>query len=140
MLSHFSDGGESSQQDTPTRAPTVFLVDDDPHTVALVSHILEREGYKVDSATDGKSALAKIKSDPSKYDVVISDYSMSEITGKELIATLKRTGFHGKTVIYSGHVAKDNEAWRKSLGADAVIPKLGTSALLASLGKLTKWN
>jgi phosphate regulon transcriptional regulator PhoB len=65
--------------DTPKH---ILVIDDEPDLVELVSYNLRKEGFIVESASDGESALKKIKKD--KYDLLILDLMLPSIQGIEL--------------------------------------------------------
>lgn len=65
----------------------VFVVDDEPDLVELVSYNLKKEGFTVDSAPDGESALTKIRK--GKYDLIILDLMLPGIQGMELCRILR---------------------------------------------------
>ena len=46
--------------------------------------ILAELGYEVTSRMNGREALALLKADPSRFDLVITDQTMPEMTGIEL--------------------------------------------------------
>jgi phosphate regulon transcriptional regulator PhoB len=60
----------------------ILVVDDEADLVELVSYNLKKEGFRIDSASDGESALAKIRKD--KYDLLILDLLLPGIQGMEL--------------------------------------------------------
>lgn len=60
----------------------ILVVDDEADLVELVSYNLKKEGFIVESASDGESALKKIKK--SKYDLLILDLMLPGIQGIEL--------------------------------------------------------
>ena len=60
----------------------ILVVDDEVDLVELVSYNLKKEDFIVDSASDGKSALAKIKK--GKFDLVVLDLMLPGIQGMEL--------------------------------------------------------
>lgn len=69
-------------------APThILVVDDEADLVELVSYNLKKEGFIVDSATDGETALKKIKK--AKYSLIILDLMLPGIQGMELCKILK---------------------------------------------------
>ena len=55
----------------------VLVVDDDPDFVEITSMILKREGYEVDSASNGDEALSKMRA--SCPDVLLLDEMMSTV-------------------------------------------------------------
>ncbi|MEQ8172439.1 MAG: response regulator [Candidatus Eremiobacterota bacterium] len=59
----------------------ILFVDDEEGIVNLWNTVLERAGYHVSSFTDSKKALETFKRDPSKFDIVITDHTMPELTG-----------------------------------------------------------
>jgi phosphate regulon transcriptional regulator PhoB len=65
----------------------VLVVDDEADLVELVSYNLKKEGFIVDSASDGESALKKVKKD--KYDLLILDLMLPGIQGIELCRILR---------------------------------------------------
>lgn len=65
----------------------IFIVDDEADLVELVSYNLKKEGFIVDSAPDGETALKKIRKE--KYDLLILDLMLPGIQGIELCRILK---------------------------------------------------
>ena len=53
----------------------IIIIDDDPDIVESMSIVLEKEGFIVDSAPNGKDGLEKIKAD--KPDLILLDVMMS---------------------------------------------------------------
>lgn len=65
----------------------ILIVDDEADLVELVSYNLKKEGFRIDSASNGESALAKIRKD--KYDLLILDLLLPGIQGIELCHILR---------------------------------------------------
>ncbi|UCH34422.1 MAG: response regulator [Armatimonadota bacterium] len=65
----------------------ILAVDDERHIVRLVQVNLERAGYQVVSAFDGKEALKKVASD--KPDLIVLDVMMPHMDGFEVLKRLK---------------------------------------------------
>jgi two-component system alkaline phosphatase synthesis response regulator PhoP len=66
----------------------ILAVDDERHIVRLVQVNLEREGYKVVTAFDGKEALEKVDSE--NPDLVVLDVMMPYMDGFEVLQTLRK--------------------------------------------------
>lgn len=62
------------------------MVEDDPAIRRLVKMVLEREGYRVEAASDGIEAVLKIG--VSDYDVIILDLMMPNLDGFSFMTTL----------------------------------------------------
>lgn len=67
---------------------TVLLVDDDPNILRPLQFLVEREGYRVITALDGKRALviAALESPG----LIVTDWMMPNVDGVELCRRLKR--------------------------------------------------
>lgn len=66
----------------------VLVVDDDENIVKLVSMYLEKDGYRVDSAFDGREALVQFRR--SKPDIVVLDLMLPELDGLEVCRTIRQ--------------------------------------------------
>jgi two-component system response regulator ChvI len=107
--------------------PTIALVDDDRNILASVSIALESEGYRVQTYTDGASALDGFQAAPP--DLAILDIKMPRMDGMELLRRLRQ-----KTdlpVIFL--TSKDDEIdelFGLKMGADDFIKKPFSQRLL----------
>ena len=66
---------------------TILLAEDDPFIMDIYSSQLRREGFKVDIAKDGESALEKIKN--SYPDLLVLDINLPKMNGCEILKILK---------------------------------------------------
>jgi CheY-like chemotaxis protein len=60
---------------------TVLVVDDEPSLRQVIRRTLETEGFHVEEASDGESALRLIQARPEPFDLVLTDLSMPHIDG-----------------------------------------------------------
>lgn len=65
----------------------ILVVDDEKDLVELVLYNLKKEGYSVESVSDGESALTKIRK--GKYDLVILDLMLPGIQGIDLCRVIR---------------------------------------------------
>jgi DNA-binding NtrC family response regulator len=65
----------------------VLLVDDDPALITLLTEVLEAAGYFVESAGNGRKGLERQQA--RRWDVVISDRAMPEMSGEEMARRIK---------------------------------------------------
>lgn len=68
-------------------AKKILAVDDERHIVRLVQINLEKEGYEVVTASNGREALEKVSSE--KPDLIVMDVMMPEMDGFEALKRLK---------------------------------------------------
>jgi CheY-like chemotaxis protein len=97
----------------------VLLVDDNPYDRELIAIMLERAGYEIRQARDGREAVAILDIGPVP-DIVITDLTMPLMDGPALIRRLRS---HPPTadlpiLVVSGDA--DSHA------ADAIAPLVGT--------------
>ena len=74
---------ESSEPTTKDKE-LILLVDDEEMIVNSTSQILERLGFDVIAKTSSTDALEEFQEEPEKFDLVITDQVMPNITGTQL--------------------------------------------------------
>jgi signal transduction histidine kinase len=62
----------------------ILIVDDEPDLAEINRLALERLGYEVTATTDSREALDLFREEPARYDLVITDQAMPQITGIHL--------------------------------------------------------
>ena len=106
---------------------TIALVDDDRNILTSVSIALESEGYKVETYTDGASALDGLSA--RRPDLAIFDIKMPRMDGMELLRRLRQKS--DLPVIFL--TSKDDEIdelFGLKMGADDFIKKPFSQRLL----------
>jgi len=68
---------------------SILLVDDEPMTLRVMRQALEKDGFQITTAFDGKDAFEKIMA--SQPDVLITDIQMPRMDGKELCLLIQDT-------------------------------------------------
>lgn len=99
--------------------PTILLIDDENSVRMLLRIALEGEGYQVVEAPDGRQGLAMYRE--RLPDLVITDITMPEMNGLEMILELMRHYSNVKVIAISGE--PDNLAFAKQLGACGTLQK-----------------
>jgi len=69
--------------------PLVYIVDDEPAIVRIISINLKIKGYEVKSASDGREALAALQAETEPIALILCDVMMPYLDGFELLARLK---------------------------------------------------
>jgi signal transduction histidine kinase len=85
-----------------TRACSILLVDDDPMVAETTVSMLEVLGHRVKVASSGGRALEMLVAD-TNVDLVITDYAMPGMTGKELARRIRETRPNLPVVLASGY-------------------------------------
>lgn len=73
----------------PTGHERIFLVDDEAEVLGTFRRLLLRLGYRVEAFTSPVIALDRFRADPDRFDFVISDMVMPDMSGEELVAQLR---------------------------------------------------
>ncbi len=82
-------GSESEFHFVPTGDERILFVDDEQPLADLGKEMLERLGYTVTATTSSLDALNILRLQPHKFDLVITDLTMPDMTGLELASALR---------------------------------------------------
>jgi len=88
---------------------SLLIVDDDVQILNILRQMLEREGYDVVKASNGKQGLRLYRENPA--DLIITDIIMPEKDGIEIIIELKRDYPDVKIIAISGGGRIDSELY-----------------------------
>lgn len=103
----------------------ILAVDDNPDILKLVQMTVESLGHSFESASGGVSGLNLLRDN--KYDMVLLDLAMPDITGLEVIDALIKEGIMDKqhvvlfTASYLG--MEDLQTKIKEKGVHTILPK-----------------
>jgi CheY-like chemotaxis protein len=103
----------------------ILLVDDCRDGLLVRRALLEEVGYTVEVAINAEEGLKLFLA--SKFDVVVTDYRMPRMNGKELIERIRRSDPLARIVLLSGFVEPFGLT-AENTGADAVIAKSASEA------------
>lgn len=82
----------------------IVYIDDDGQYALLLKSALERLGHSVTTHWDPKAALQDILRQPEAWDLVISDYSMSGVTGFDVARAIRKRQRQLPCAVISSHV------------------------------------
>jgi len=110
----------------------VLLAEDEDAIRALARRILEREGYTVLEARDGRDALRVAAGYPSPIDLLVSDMVMPNLGGSALYAQLCNARPALRALFISGYTDDDIARRGLSEGGSAFLQKPFTAQALAA--------
>ncbi len=99
---------------------TILVVDDEPKIVKLVRDYLERAGFGVRVAADGKSALAMARSE--KPDLVVLDLGLPQMDGLDVTRELRKLS-NVPIIMLTARSDESDKLIGLELGADDYITK-----------------
>ena len=111
--------------DHPANHETVLVVDDEDMILQLTRRMLERDGYRVLTASSGSSALSLLGETSENIDLVLLDMTMPGMTGDQVLWELRRLGCTVPVLISSGYSLGGSiqELLGAPGGADGFLPK-----------------
>ncbi len=109
--------------------PTIALVDDDRNILTSVSIALENEGYRVETYTDGASALEGLSARPPH--LAIFDIKMPRMDGMELLRRLRQKS-DLPVIFLTSKDEEIDELFGLKMGADDYIRKPFSQRLWSS--------
>jgi len=118
----------------------ILLAEDDLVNQQVSSKVLERRGYSVAVAANGREALEML--DTQKFDLVVMDVSMPEVDGFEAVAAIrareKSTGAHIPILAMTAHAMKGDREKCLAAGMDGYVAKpVQAAQLFAAIEDLT---
>lgn len=116
--------------------PTILVVDDDPKILSVVSRGLRFEGYEVQAATDGASALQQAREMPP--DLVVLDVMLPEMDGLEVCRRLRRGLVAPILMLTARDAVPDRIAGLDSGADDYLVKPFDFDELLARIRALLR--
>ncbi|MCJ8501012.1 sigma-54-dependent transcriptional regulator [Desulfatitalea alkaliphila] len=99
----------------------ILFVDDDQQILDVVATYLDRNGYRVDAAGNGKAALEKIKQ--RDYAAVFTDLIMPDISGLDLLKSIKSISPATEVIIVTGYGTIESAIEALKLGSYDYLQK-----------------
>jgi CheY-like chemotaxis protein len=124
-------GEVQEEEPLPCRQERLLFIDDEPALVHLGHAVLTQLGYDVTSCTSGVEALAAFQAAPHHYDLVITDYTMPQMTGDVLTRALRRLRPDIPIILETGFSHTIDAEQAATLGIDAFLLKPWTVRELA---------
>ena len=118
----------------------VFLIEDLSRTVGLMKDLFETlGGFRVaGSVATEAEAYQWLDEHPKEWDLAVVDLVLEQGTGMGVIRRCRESYPHGKVVAFSSFVSPAVRGHLIELGADAVIDKSDSTALVAYCAALTE--
>ena len=115
--------GTGEQDSIPLGKETILFVDDEETIVRLGKELLSPLGYTVEVHTSSQEALNAFRQNPQRFDLVITDQTMPELTGEALSRELLRIRPELPIILCTGfsHIMTAEKA--KALGIQAYLMK-----------------
>jgi two-component system, OmpR family, alkaline phosphatase synthesis response regulator PhoP len=113
----------TEQSPTPSVPGPILVIDDEPYILRSLSYLLQREGYTVETATNGEEGLRRVRS--LRPPLMFLDIMMPHMNGYEVCEQVKQDpGLEGTYVIMLSAKGQQIDRERGLLGgADEYMTK-----------------
>ena len=99
----------------------LLLVDDDPAIIRAYGAVLVRHGVTVETASNGKDAAERVKI--GRFDVIVSDISMPEMTGIEFLKAVRAYDLDVPVILMTGEPNVESAMRAVEYGAFRYLPE-----------------
>jgi len=128
----------------PRQAPSiigdgrvVLMIDDEAGVREVSRRILERVGFVVHTANDGRTGLALFRTMSERVALIVSDVSMPGLSGTSLLQQLREEGHSTPVLLVSGYMENESQSILANHADAAFIQKpFRVSDFLGAVGQL----
>jgi len=99
----------------------ILLIEDEPGLVVTVSDLLTVEGYRVESAADGESGLARAVA--GEFDLIVLDVMLPKMMGFDVCRELRQRGIDTAILMLTAKTQVTDRVVGLKLGADDYLTK-----------------
>jgi CheY-like chemotaxis protein len=115
----------------------VLLIDDEEDIVMVNRQMMERLGYAVESFTRSREAVARFENAPDRFDIVVTDMTMPELTGDQVAAVVRARRPRLPIILCTGFSETLTPEKTQGLGISRVLMKpLGLAELARCMREL----
>jgi signal transduction histidine kinase/CheY-like chemotaxis protein len=114
----------------------VLVAEDNTVNLMLATQILKKHGIEIDTAEDGKIAVAKVAKN--QYDFILMDMQMPELSGTEATAEIRKSGVTTPIIAMTANASESDRDACLASGMNDFLSKPIEQQLL--LQKLALWS
>jgi DNA-binding NtrC family response regulator len=122
-------GIDPKNEASASRARRILVVEDDVEVSRAVAQMLDQLGYLSVPCSHAEKALGHIQSQ--KFDLMLVDYRMPDMTGLDLILMLKQDGCKIPAIMMTGYSATEDRMLSEKFNGIAILKKPITIPQLA---------
>jgi DNA-binding response OmpR family regulator len=115
----------------------ILLVEDEEHLARLIAEVLNKEGYAVETAGDGRSGLARALAED--FDLLILDWMLPDRSGIQVVRRLRAAELGVPVLMLTARTQIEDRVEGLDAGADDYLPKpFALPELLARIRALAR--
>ena len=112
-----------TEEELPTGSERILLVDDEESIVYVGQNRLERLGYQVETRMNPVEALESFRTNPDQFDLIITDMTMPQMTGDQLVKEILKIRPDMPIILCTGFNENIDEEKAKEIGIRQYIEK-----------------
>lgn len=117
----------------------VLVVDDEPKYCAMLSRVLEREGFTVSALNDSESAVSRLLA--GDVDLLVTDLHMPGLSGADLAELAARLPTAPRVLVITAQKSLLEEALQQLRGVQCLLKPFSLDDFRAKVGVLTgRWS
>ena len=117
------DQAAQTQEEAIGRCGRVLVVDDEPSIREMLSRTLAYGAYDVETLSDARAALDRLRDCPQDYDLLIADLKMPGMDGLSLIRAVKQLPRPVPIIIITGYSSESAAIEAVNLGVSGYLTK-----------------
>jgi len=121
---HEADAGPEQNK------PTVLVVDDEQTVLSVTSEMLQRSGYSVVTAENGRRALELFEAHAAEVGAVLLDLTMPDLNGDQVFAKMRIIDPNARVILMSGYSEQEATSQFRGEGLVGFLQKPFTPATL----------
>lgn len=133
----WSELSKEAQQRSATSTLTLLVVDDEPAVLRALKRQLP--GFNVDTIEGGRTALAMLRENPDRYDIILSDLIMPDLSGIRLynLVTLTNPDLGPRFIFMTGGAfTPESEAFSEAFRDRLLLKPFGKRDLLGLIDRV----
>ena len=99
----------------------ILIVEDEEHLARLLAEVLGREGHVAETATDGRTALARALVEP--FDLLVVDWMLRDLDGIQVVKRLRAADVRVPILMLTARAQVEDRVEGLDAGADDYLPK-----------------
>jgi PAS domain S-box-containing protein len=114
---------KESKATYPGNGKRILYLDDESAVTQIVTTLLNDIGYVATGMTNSKLALELVKNSEKEFDLIITDYEMPELSGLDLIKTIRLFNSEVPIILITGHLTPRLTTEARKLGVQSILTK-----------------
>ncbi len=100
---------------------SILVVDDEEMARSNIQHVLGKDGYEVETCSNGPEAIKMIEA--GNFDLVLTDLKMEMMDGVQLVETIKRIAPNTDVIMITGYATVDTAVKAFTTGVSHFLSK-----------------